>query len=568
MESLDGRPVSTGKGTPLRAFWGSGPPRLQPVKPSPESGTRCLPQSAFLPIAWLRWKHYVNRMMFPRRSGILLHVTSLPGGHGIGDLGDSAYEFIEFLAGSGQKIWQVLPLNPTGYGDSPYQCFSAFAGNPLFVNLEALREAGLLSASDLADAPKFPDQQVEYDRVIPFKEKLLHKAAQVFFADRTEAERHVFDAFCENRREWLEDYALFMACKRVHNDVAWVHWDAGVRQRDATVLKKWRNELSSELDFHRFAQFEFFRQWGKLRSLCGRHGIDIMGDIPIYVAHDSADVWAHPELFRLDEFGRPTAVAGVPPDYFSATGQLWGNPLYRWDVCAASGYRWWIDRCRASLGMFDLVRLDHFRGFEAFWEIPATASTAAQGKWVMGPGEELFRVLKAELKELPFVAENLGVITPGVEDLLEEFGFPGMSLLQFAFGNDPQGPSFRPHNYSRDLVAYTGVHDNDTTVGWWTSAGLVESTRTAEDIRKERDFTRAYLGFKDEEINWVFIRSILASVANTAMVPMQDVLGLGSEARMNLPGTVSGNWRWRYRADRLTPEIREKLRALTTLYDR
>jgi 4-alpha-glucanotransferase len=507
-------------------------------------------------------------MMFPRRSGILLHVTSLPGEHGIGDFGDSAYEFIEFLAGSGQKIWQVLPLNPTGYGDSPYQCFSAFAGNPLFVSLEALREAGLLSASDLADAPKFPDPQVEYDRVIPFKEKLLHKAAHTFFADRTEAERHVFDAFCEDRREWLEDYALFMACKKVHNDVAWVHWNAGVRQRDPTVLKEWRNELSSELDFHRFAQFEFFRQWEKIRSLCGRRGVDIMGDIPIYVAHDSADVWAHPELFRLDELGRPTAVAGVPPDYFSATGQLWGNPLYRWDVGAASGHRWWIDRCRASLAMFDLVRLDHFRGFEAFWEIPATASTAAEGKWVKGPGEEFFRVLKAELKELPFVAENLGVITPGVEDLLEEFGFPGMSLLQFAFGNDPQGPSFRPHNYSRDLVAYTGVHDNDTTVGWWTSAGLVESTRTAEDIRKEREFTRAYLGFQNEEINWVFIRSVLASVANTAMIPLQDVLGLGSEARMNLPGTVSGNWRWRYRANRLTPEVREKLRALTTLYDR
>jgi len=520
---------------------------------------------------------------FPRRSGILLHVSSLPAAHGVGDLGDSAFEFIEFLAGSGQKIWQVLPLNPTGYGDSPYQCFSAFAGNPLFIDLEALRKEGLLSASDLSHAPNFPVEQVEYDRVTAFKEKLLHKAAAAFFAGTTETDRHDFDIFCEKRREWLEDYALFMASKKVHKDVAWVHWEAGIRQRDPDVLNKWRSELSSELEYHRFTQFQFFRQWEKVRDRCRHHGISVMGDIPIYVAHDSADVWAHPELFRLDDRGQPTAVAGVPPDYFSATGQLWGNPLYRWNISAASGHRWWIDRCRASLEMFDLVRLDHFRGFEAFWEVPATASTAAEGKWVKGPGAEFFRVLKTELKELPFIAENLGVITPGVEALLKEFGFPGMSLLQFAFGNDPQGPSFRPHNYSRELVAYTGVHDNDTTVGWWTSAGLEESTRTAEDIRKERDFTRAYLGFqnrgfqnlssknlgsKNEEINWIFIRTVLASVANTAMVPLQDVLGLGSEARMNLPGTVSGNWRWRYKADSLTKEVRERLLALTHLYDR
>ena len=511
---------------------------------------------------------YVIRVIFPRRSGVLLHVTSLPGGHGIGDLGESAYAFIEFLAGSGQKIWQVLPLNPTGYGDSPYQCFSAFAGNPLFVNLATLREVGLLSGADLASAPDFPDEHVAYDQVIAFKQKLLHKAARVFFADRAEADRRAFHSFCQNGREWLEDYALFMACKKVYNDAAWSHWDAGIRHRDPAVLKEWQNELSSELEFHRFVQFEFFQQWEKVRSLCSRHGISIMGDIPIYVAHDSADVWAHPELFRLDERGKPTAVAGVPPDYFSATGQLWGNPLYRWDVSASSGHRWWIDRCRASLGMFDLVRLDHFRGFEAYWEVPANAATAAGGKWVEGPGAEFFRVLQAELKELPFVAENLGVITPGVEALRNAFGFPGMSLLQFAFGKDPQGPSFRPHNYSRELVAYTGGHDNDTTLGWWTSSGVGESTRTEEDIREEHEFTRKYLGFKNEDVNWVLIRAVLASVANTAIVPLQDVLGLGSEARMNLPGTVSGNWKWRYKANSLTKEIRRKLLDLTLLYDR
>jgi 4-alpha-glucanotransferase len=293
-----------------------------------------------------------------------------------------------------------------------------------------------------------------------------------------------------------------------------------------------------------------------------------MGDIPIYVAHDSADVWAHPELFRLDEQGKPLVLAGVPPDYFSATGQLWGNPLYRWDASAASGHRWWIDRVRASLKLFDLARLDHFRGFEAFWEIPANASTAAVGEWVKGPGTEFFQTLRSELKELPFIAENLGVITPEVEVLRKQFGFPGMSLLQFAFGKDPQGPTFLPHNYSRDLVAYTGGHDNDTTVGWWASSGIGESTRTPEDIEKERDFTRAYLGFQSEPVNWVFIRTVLASVAKIAIIPLQDVLGLGSDARMNLPGTLTGNWKWRYKQNALTKDIGERLRKLVHLYDR
>ena len=507
-------------------------------------------------------------MIFSRSSGILLHISSLPGAHGIGDFGSPAHEFVEFLAASGQKIWQVLPLSPTGYGDSPYQCFSAFAGNPLFISLDSLRDEGLLSPADVANTPEFPEEFVAYDRVIAFKEKRLHSAARTFFEERDEANRRAFDAFCQEHRAWLDDYALFMACKKVHNNVAWIHWDKNIRQRDPAALKEWQDKLAPEIEFHRFTQFKFFQQWQRVRELCHRLGIRIMGDIPIYVAHDSADVWSHSELFRLDEDGRPSAVAGVPPDYFSATGQLWGNPLYRWDVSASSGHRWWIERCRASLQMFDLVRLDHFRGFEAYWEVPATASTAAGGKWVEGPGAELFRVLAAELGELPFVAENLGVITPGVENLRKEFGFPGMSLLQFAFGNDPQGPSFRPHNYSRELVAYTGGHDNDTTVGWWTSAGVGESTRTEEDIRKEHNFTRAYLGFQNEEVNWIFIRAVLASVANTAIIPLQDVLGLGSEARMNLPGTVSGNWRWRFKPKALTREISDLLRAFTILFDR
>ncbi|HYL16219.1 MAG TPA: 4-alpha-glucanotransferase [Terriglobales bacterium] len=507
-------------------------------------------------------------MIFRRCSGILLHVTSLPAVHGIGDLGDSAHEFVDFLAASGQKIWQVLPMSPTGYGDSPYQCFSAFAGNPLFIDLLKLQDQGLLASQDLATAPQLPSDFVDYGKVIACKQALLRKAAQNFFTNATGIDSSAFGTFCRTNAAWLDDYALFMAGKAFHNGAVWTDWDAGLRQRDPSALEKWRQRLSPEIEIHKFAQFEFFRQWEMLKDRCQRRGIRIMGDIPIYVAHDSADLWAHPELFRLDERGRPTVVAGVPPDYFSATGQLWGNPIYRWDVLARSGYRWWIDRFRASLKLFDLVRLDHFRGFEAYWEVPAGASTAIVGKWVKGPGKAFFDVLRAELKELPVVAENLGVITPEVEAIRREFGFPGMSLLQFAFGNDPQGPSFRPHNYSRELAAYTGGHDNDTTVGWWTSVGVGESTRSAEDIRKEREFAKAYLGFENEPINWVFIRAVLSSVAAIAMIPLQDVLGLGSEARMNLPGTVAGNWKWRYRAGALTPDIKARLRNLTVLYDR
>jgi 4-alpha-glucanotransferase len=459
-------------------------------------------------------------------------------------------------------------LSPTGYGDSPYQSFSAFAGNPLFIDLTALREEGLLSGQDLTNAPSLSEEQVEYGRVIDFKQGLLRKAARAFLVDGAPIDRRAFDTFCQNKSNWLNDYALFMACKGVYKNAAWENWDRGIRQRDSSTLEEWQNELSSETEIQKFAQFEFFRQWEKLRAHCSRRGIRIMGDIPIYVAHDSADVWVHPELFRLDEQGKPSAVAGVPPDYFSATGQLWGNPLYRWDVSAISGHRWWIDRVRASLNLFDLVRLDHFRGFEAYWEVAAGASTASEGKWVRGPGAAFFEALQNELKELPFIAENLGVITYEVEALRKDFGFPGMSLLQFAFGNDPQGPTFRPHNYSRELVAYTGGHDNDTTVGWWTSTGVGESTRTAEDIHSEHDFTRAYLGFQNQPVNWVFIRAVLASVANIAIIPLQDVLGLGSDARMNLPGTSGGNWKWRYKSTSLTKEIIEQLRKLTLLYGR
>jgi 4-alpha-glucanotransferase len=506
---------------------------------------------------------------FPRCSGILLHFTSLPGRFGIGDFGPCAYEFADFLHAAGQKLWQVLPLNPTGYADSPYQCFSAFAGNPMLVSLERLREQVLLQDSDLAQAPKFPEDQVDYGPVIEFKMSALRRAAENFFTDAAHPDHPAFDQFCESSRAWLDDYALFMACKDAHAGVMWTLWDPQIRQRTPQALRDWSAKLATEIRAYKFWQFQFFQQWEKLKSHCQQRNIRLMGDVPIYVAHDSADVWSHPELFYLDEMGRPTVVSGVPPDYFSATGQLWGNPIYRWDLLAADGYQWWIDRFRASLSLFDMVRLDHFRGFEAYWEVPGSETTAINGRWVKGPGENFLSALQNAFGPLPIVAENLGVITPSVENLRHKFGLPGMSLLQFAFGNDPQGPSFRPHNYGRDLAAYTGGHDNDTTVGWWNSSGASDSTRTVEDVRKEHDFARAYLNFQDDsEINWVMIRAVLASVANLAVVPMQDVLGLGTAARMNLPGTVSGNWKWRYRPGALTSDLSTRLRTLVTLFDR
>ena len=511
---------------------------------------------------------YCHKVNLSRYSGILLHPTSLPSRFGIGDLGQPANEFADFLAAAGQKLWQVLPLNPTGYGDSPYQCFSVFAGNPLLIDLVKLQEQGLLEAARLVEQPAFPPDRVEYGAVTEFRLPVLRQAAKNFLGSVAHSDRANFEAFCFDNASWLDDYALFMACKEAHQGAMWTGWEAAISRRDPAALRDWGTRLASEIEIFKYWQFEFFRQWRALKAYCGQLGIRIMGDIPIYVAHDSADVWAHPELFQLDERGHPTVVAGVPPDYFSATGQLWGNPIYRWDVLASSGYRWWVGRFRAALGLFDIVRLDHFRGFEAYWEIPVGKPTAIDGRWVKGPGSELFQTLQAELGELPVIAENLGVITPEVEALRKQFGFPGMSLLQFAFGTDPQGPSFRPHHYARELVAYTGGHDNDTTVGWWTSSGVGESTRTPEDIRKERDFARSYVGFGNEPINWAFIRTVLASVAAIAVIPLQDVLGLGSKARMNLPGTVSGNWKWRYEPNVLTKETSERLRMLTLLYDR
>lgn len=503
-----------------------------------------------------------------RRSGILLHPTSLPSRFGIGDLGPEAYRFADFLAAAGQQIWQVLPLGPTGYGDSPYQCFSAFAGNPLLISLETLIEDGLLSPADLEGAPAFPASEVDYGAVIAFKIPLLQKAFECFEARASASDKDAFDAFCHENASWLDDYALFDAVKEAHEGAPWNRWEKAVAERQPHAMKGLRQKFARPARSRKLWQHLFFKQWAALRRYCHDKAVRIMGDVPIFVAYDSADVWAHPALFRLAADGSPAFIAGVPPDYFSATGQCWGNPLYRWEVIARSGYRWWIERLRTTLSLVDLVRLDHFRGFEAYWEVPGTATTAVKGRWVKGPGAALFEALGKALGELPIVAENLGVITPEVEGLRERFGFPGMAILQFAFGTDPQGSGFRPHNYTRDLVVYTGTHDNDTTVGWWTSGGEGDSTRTIEEIRKERALALEYLDAEGREIQWAFIRAVIASAADTAIVPLQDVLGLGSEARMNLPGRPSGNWRWRSTPDALTESIRERLRELTVLYGR
>jgi 4-alpha-glucanotransferase len=503
-----------------------------------------------------------------RTSGILLHPTSLPGPYGMGDLGPSAHRFVDFLVAAGQRMWQVLPLGPTGYGDSPYQCFSAFAGNPRLISLERLAEEGLLEGHDLEGAPAFPEREADYDGAETFKQPRLDAACDRFRAQGQSELRRQLDAFCREQSAWLDDFALFVAVKAAHGGMAWTDWDKAIAARESRALERWKKEQADRIERVKFQQFLFFRQWAALRVRCHAHDIRLFGDVPIFVAHDSADVWAHPELFRLRKDGRPEAVAGVPPDYFSATGQLWGNPLYRWDAMARTGYRWWVDRLRATLGLVDLVRLDHFRGFEAYWEVPAGEETAVNGRWVKGPGAALFEALEKALGKLPLVAENLGVITPEVEALRARFGFPGMAILQFAFGTDPQAGTFIPHNLDRNLAAYTGTHDNDTTVGWWTSVGAGDSTRSPDDVQKERDFALRYLDARDTPIHWAFIRALEASVAEIAVVPLQDVLGLGSEARMNVPARAAGNWRWRYAAGDLTGEHAGRLRELAELFGR
>jgi|SRR5215469_12903197 len=488
-------------------------------------------------------------MKWQRASGILLHITSLPSKFGIGDLGPEAFRFADWLGAAGQRIWQVLPLGPVGYGESPYGLFSAFAGNPMLLSPDSLVERGWLVPADIARVPRFSQSRVEFERMVPWKNRLLHRAFERFGENRAASDSAAFAAFRQENCAWLDDFARFMTLKETNNNAPWWEWKAKIEP------------APQEIEYHQFLQFEFYRQWSALKTHCAAQGIFLMGDLPIYVARDSADVWTHPEYFRTD------VVAGVPPDYFSATGQLWGNPIYNWESIAVDGYRWWIERMRTSLKYFDAVRMDHFRGFEAYWEVAASETTAVKGSWVKGPGADLFHALEAELGKLPIVAENLGVITPEVEALRQEFRFPGMAVLQFAFGKDPQAPSFEPHNYVPNLVAYTGTHDNDTLIGWWRSEGG-DSTRTVEDIQAEKAKARAYLATDGRQINWALIRALMMSVADTVLAPLQDILGLGSEARMNTPATASGNWRWRCRPGVLTADLAARLCQMVELYER
>ena len=508
-------------------------------------------------------------MSFPRASGVLLHPTSLPGLYGLGDLGPAAFEFIDLLASGRQRIWQVLPLGPTGYGDSPYQCFSAFAGNPLLISPEQLVEDGWLDASDIGQ-PFAPSAAIDFSAVIAHRHTLWPRVLERFEASGSSTTRDRFDRFCATHADWLNDYALFMAVKDAHDQRAWTTWPADIARREPAAVAAWTKRCEREIRTHKLTQFLFFDHWRRVREQCHARSIGIMGDLPIFVAHDSADVWARRELFKLDANGEPTELTGVPPDYFSATGQLWGNPHYRWDALRETGYAWWIDRFRSLLALVDRVRIDHFRGFEASWEVPARATTAIDGRWVKGPGAALFDAVQRalDLGQLPFVAENLGVITPEVEALRERFGFPGMAILQFAFGTDPQASTFKPHNYARNLAVYTGTHDNDTTVGWWTG-DVGHSTRSEAEIDEERAHTRRYLGFDDGgQVHWQFIRAVMGSVADTAIVPAQDLLGLGSEARFNRPGIASGNWRWRLKPGQLTRNVLSRLSVMAATYDR
>jgi 4-alpha-glucanotransferase len=495
-------------------------------------------------------------MQWPRASGILVHPTSFPGRFGVGDLGLGAIRMLDFLHHARQRIWQVLPLGPTGYGASPYALLSAFAGNPLLISPERLLEDDLLAPPDLVAAPVGREDRVDYGAVIPWKSKLLRASYARYERVASATLRAEFAAFCAAQAEWLDEFALFMALKGKHGGAAWTRWASPYARRDPDALAAACVELADEIAFHRYAQFLFYRQWGALRKEARKRGISLIGDLAIFVAHDSVDVWANQRYFKLDRRGEPLVVAGVPPDYFSPTGQRWGNPIYRWDALATDGYAWWIARARHALEQADIVRLDHFRGFEACWEIPGDQPTAEGGRWMEGPGVALFEAIQNALGATPFIAEDLGVITPAVDALRERFGFPGMRVMQFGFDAGPKSQHL-PHHASANSVLCTGTHDNDTSVGWF--ATLKE---------RQRAYTLRYLNTNTAHVTMAMIRAAQASVARLVIAPLQDVLGLGSEARMNFPSHTDGNWEWRCPERLLTAELARQLARFTDLYDR
>lgn len=493
--------------------------------------------------------------LFPRSSGILLHPTSLPGPYGIGDLGEWAYRWVDWLTQAGQSVWQVLPLGPTSYGDSPYQTLSAFAGNPNLISLDKLVEEGWLNRDDLNDA-HFPNDYVDYGPVIAYHNQKLNVAFSRFQKNGSMSQKSAFEAWCAEQAYWLDDYSLFVALKDEHGGRPWVEWERDYALRDPAALQGARKQLAERIAERQFRQWVFYRQWLDLKRYANGKGVRLFGDIPIFVAHDSADVWANRDEYYLDAHGNPEVIAGVPPDYFSPTGQRWGNPLYKWDVQRAKGYDWWIKRVSAALDLVDYIRIDHFRGFEAYWEIPATEETAIHGKWVSGPGEAFFKALRDALGELPIIAEDLGVITQGVEKLRDTFNLPGMKVLQFAW-SDPKN-TFLPHQHVPNCVVYSGTHDNNTTVGWWQNE--------ADD--GTRHFISQYLHRDIQDIHWTLIQTGMGSVGHTFIAPLQDVLGLGAEARMNTPGQPAGNWAWRFRPEQLRDDLRDRLAYLTWLYMR
>jgi 4-alpha-glucanotransferase len=495
-----------------------------------------------------------------RAGGVLLHPTSLPSRYGIGDLGQEARDFVDFLAESNLRLWQVLPLNPIGFGESPYQSFSAFAGSPLFISLDELRQDGLVSGEQLKKVPSFPEEKVAYQACAEYKERIFRQAYASFLCGGKDGEKGAaYRCFVEKNSYWLADYALFMALKRYFHNVPWNFWEKEIALRQPAALKRWESMLAAEIDYQIFLQYEFFRQWHNFRQYASAKGISLIGDLPIYVAYDSSDTWVNPRLFELDELGNPLKVGGVPPDYFSATGQLWGNPIYKWRNMAENDYLWWRERIKVLLELVDYIRIDHFRGFEAYWEIPGGELTAVNGRWVKGPAENFFQVITAYLGELPLIAEDLGIITPAVVELKNKFGFPGMKVLQFV---DRESITERPlpgpemmHTAETNYVYYTGTHDNNTLRGWFEKKILAQLNK---ESREKWDQVAC------EKICWEFIETVMQSRAKWAIVPLQDFLCLGSSARMNQPGTVGGNWEWRCKKGALTGELARRISALVT----
>ncbi len=497
-------------------------------------------------------------MNLTRSAGILLHPTSLPGKYGIGDLGHEAYSFIDFLKSAGQTLWQIFPLGPTGYGDSPYQCFSAFAGNPFLISPDLLYKDGLLDDNDVNSTRDWNPNEIDYGEVIKYKTELNRKAFNTF-VEQGKSVKDEFSEFINDNDFWLKDFALFMAAKQHHNGVVWTDWSKDIALREEGAVEKWTEMLQDEINYQIFVQAIFNKQWKQLRAYANGNGIKVIGDIPIFIAYDSSDLWSNMSLFSVDDQGKLETVAGVPPDYFSATGQLWGNPLYRWEKMKENKFYWWRQRISKTLELVDYVRIDHFRGFEAYWEIPGDAETAINGRWVKAPGYELFNTIKEKLGVLPILAEDLGVITKKVEELRDTFDFPGMKILQFAFGEGMER-KFLPHNINPNSVVYTGSHDNDTTRGYFEAernngSGIYE-------------WAQEYLGYYGDDIRLATIKAAYSSVANFVIIPMQDVLNLGSEARMNFPSKLGGNWTWRYTKDQLNGELSATYKRMTELYER